>query len=336
MNIAKTAGKNKGTGFFCVSLEHIEALTKTEALTFCAYLVMACGTGGDNTTTAWSAKAISKYCGCRWQSADKAVLRLIELGIVERDLERSGPRSPKYRILNNSTVQDSPVWLPKTLVEGVTKTPPYPLTALREVDDPLLVRLLMDLYCSQNLVESGGIDPAVLRAKFDGEMVGESGAVRAWRFVSTHDTATDTISQIHLVKRDWSKFWERLRLLQALNLVERAWFLMNKEGGEPLAAFGMTQEEGAVYRKLYTYALHEVCKSSIFKEETPWILPVMAHIKEPFLQGLFRLKYRPHTKLTAAWWGNNVELNNAYLARFGLEDKKEVASEIGSTLGNFV
>ena len=35
------------------------------------------------------------------------------------------------------------------------------------------------------------------------------------------------------------------------------------------------------------------------------IVPVLAHIDKVQMIGLMRLRYRPHTRLTAAWWAEH-------------------------------
>lgn len=324
MSIAKTAGKDKGAGFFCVSPEHVEALTKTDTATFCAYIILSCGTGGDNSTTAWSANAVATYAGCRWGTASKAIIRLQELGIIEKNEERSGPKSPKYRICGHDTKSEDAIWLPKTLVMGVAQQAPFPLENLRSTHDPLTIRLLLSFYENQNLIDSGGVDPSLIWEEWTGEKVGESGPIRAWRFKYKHRSVDRSFGDRYKGKDSKGKpsyepFWERLSALEHMGLVESHRTLKECAEGEPLAIWGSSKEEGSAYYKLNTYALNKVCAASIFEEEqTSWVFPVIAHIKAPVLHGGVRLKFRPHTKRTAAWWAQTLELNNKYLNRFGL------------------
>ena len=318
-------------GFFCISPEHVESLTETDTATFCAYIILSCGTGGDNSTTAWSAKAVATYAGCRWGTADDAIKKLQELGIIEKDEARSGPRSPKYRINGHDTQNEDAIWLPTSLVTGVTQKGPFPLENLRSTHDPLVIRLLLSFYESQNLIESGGVDPSLIWEVWEGEKVGESGPFRAWRFKHKHRTVAHALADRYKGidgkgKPSYQPFWERLEALEHMGLVERHRTLKECNEGEPLAMFGASTEEAMVYNKLNTYALNEVCADSIFKEETRWIFPVMAHIKAPVLHGGVRLKFRPHTKRTSVWWAQMLELNERYLNRFGLlpEPPKEV------------
>lgn len=309
---------SKHSGFFCVSPEHVALLTEEGAEAFCAYLVLSCGTGGNNSTTAWSAQAVAKYCGCRWATANKAIEKLLALGIITKDQERSTPKGPKYRIADNSPALDDRIWLPKSLVEGVTGASPYPLQALRESDDPLLIRMLMDLYQSHKLIDAGGIDPEKICAKFEGEILGEQGANKAWGFKSSTATAWAALHEIHLedhLPKPFKTFWERFQLLCSLGFVTRTHVLMNKEGGDPLLSIGDTAEESETY-KVLSAAAYGLCTSrQLTKSSHSVVLPVPAHIKEPVLIGIYRMKYRPHTKATAVWWQQVTSMNQAYMAR---------------------
>lgn len=262
---------------------------------------------------------MSVYCGCRWGTAKAAVEELLGLGIIANDLERSTPKRPKYRILDNSTTMEDRIWLPKTLVEGVKKVAPYPLQPLRESDDPLLIRLLMDLYANHDLIGAGGIDPAKLCGKYEAEVIGERGANKAWGFTYKTDQVWPALSLIHKGPKHTKEhpFWGRLRALQALGFVKASQVLMNKEGGDPLLCIGDTNEEQAA-KVLLEFLAHELCTDrAVVKSNHSVVLPIPAHIKEPVLLGVFRLTFRPQTKATTVWWGQAMTTNRAYLSRYG-------------------
>jgi hypothetical protein len=58
-----------------------------------AYLVLACGTGGDNRTTSWSVKAVETYAGMGRHRAQQAIARLKEAGLIE---QQKGGTRPRY------------------------------------------------------------------------------------------------------------------------------------------------------------------------------------------------------------------------------------------------
>jgi hypothetical protein len=61
-----------------------------------AYLVVACGTGGDNRTTKWSDQAIRKYAGLSRGRTDKAMAELKASDLVRED---QGGTRPRYYIM---------------------------------------------------------------------------------------------------------------------------------------------------------------------------------------------------------------------------------------------
>ena len=48
----------------------------------------------------------------------------------------------------------------------------------------------------------------------------------------------------------------------------------------------------------------------------PQLVPVLRHLANVQMIGVARLRYRPHTKLTAAWW-HDLQMNGEkYLAQY--------------------
>jgi len=52
------------------------------------------------------------------------------------------------------------------------------------------------------------------------------------------------------------------------------------------------------------------------QKEGLWLVPVPAHLLNVAMVGIARLRYRPHTRLTAAWCRNLQETGVAYLQRY--------------------
>ena len=63
-----------------------------------SYLAIACGTGGDNRTSKWSAKAIRKRTAISRSRAPAAIAELERAGAILRD-PTSKPSRPKYKIV---------------------------------------------------------------------------------------------------------------------------------------------------------------------------------------------------------------------------------------------
>lgn len=62
-----------------------------------SYLVLACGSGGDQTTTRWSVDAITRHTGIGRPRAKQAITSLVQAGLIR--IEKGGTR-PQYSILH--------------------------------------------------------------------------------------------------------------------------------------------------------------------------------------------------------------------------------------------
>ncbi len=110
-----------------------------------AFLVLARGTGGDNTSTKWSAEAAADRLGTRWTTAKAAIAQLAASRLVTI---RKGSTRPAYTLAKKGT----PIWLPNALVDGAGSEVP-PVARLRQIQDPMALRLFVELYGEQNLRE---------------------------------------------------------------------------------------------------------------------------------------------------------------------------------------
>lgn len=81
--------------FFAVDRRAFHFVCRLGLLSAVSYLVLGCGTGGDQRTTRWSAKAVVKRTGVHWGHANEAIKRLVDSGAIEK----SGKIAlPHYRL----------------------------------------------------------------------------------------------------------------------------------------------------------------------------------------------------------------------------------------------
>ena len=73
------------------------------------------------------------------------------------------------------------IWLPNELVTGASSEIP-PLELVRQTQDPMTLRLLVDLYHSHNLREDGGLARQLLRQEYERYDVGQQGHLAIWGF----------------------------------------------------------------------------------------------------------------------------------------------------------
>ncbi|MFT4247677.1 MAG: hypothetical protein QM581_06510 [Pseudomonas sp.] len=298
----------KHNGFFAIRRDTFIQACELGVNPGTALLVLARGTGGDNITTAWSAEAASKRLGLRWTAAKEAIAALIKAGIV---IQLEG-RRPRYKLAQ----QGDAIWLPNTIVDGVGQEIP-PVHKLRQMQDPMALRLFGELYAEQNLREDGGITQAVTYRSYTREKIGQFGASVVWYFtyenawVAWGNPATDP----HFIKdankgKQGKDFFRRFAMLESAGLIEWVPYLYEGPKGEPihpLAWNGMDIEKDlyhacvAAGRALLTANQRDWLDAN---RSGGWLVPAPAHIGEVAMIGVARLKYRPHTRLTAAWWAD--------------------------------
>jgi hypothetical protein len=66
------------------------------------------------------------------------------------------------------------IWLPNALVTGAADEPP-PVELVRQCQEVMMLRLLIDLYHAQNLRDDGGISRKIIRQRYERARVGQQG-----------------------------------------------------------------------------------------------------------------------------------------------------------------
>ena len=91
--------------------------------------------------------------------------------------------SPIYKLPNPNGHQEmrNLIWLPNELVSGASDETP-PVERVRQVQDVMALRLFVDLYHAQALVEDGGIARDVTWKTYERFMVGQQGQFSVWGF----------------------------------------------------------------------------------------------------------------------------------------------------------
>jgi len=89
-------------GFFRIDRRTWAAVCELGMNPAVAYPVLACGTGGDNRTTAWSAEAVARYSGMAWKRSKPAVQELCKYGFVTQIKNSTRPR---YELLDWAEVE---------------------------------------------------------------------------------------------------------------------------------------------------------------------------------------------------------------------------------------
>lgn len=312
-----TPAGRSGRGYFVVGLDTFHKAIALGLNPACVFLVLARGSGPDDVTTAWSAEAAAKRLGIRWHAARTAIedLRRAKLVTVNR-----GSTRPAYTLAKKGDV----VTLPNALIEGVAGEL-SPVRRVRQMQDPLTLRLFVDLYAVTHLPGWGGIDPGVVRAAFTIERAGERGAFTAWRFEPSQSWLTwGDITTPHRLDADsipdggnkGSAFWQRFRMLQRDGLIQLVPMVCEGEEGEAL--FPMTPDTD-VPQEAELYAMATTAGALVAPEwadDDHNLVPLPHRMATPAVRGVYRLRYRPHTAPTRVWYAEQSRVCATYQRDF--------------------
>jgi hypothetical protein len=107
-------------------------------------------------------------------------------------------------------------------------------------------------------------------------------------------------------KNEAADFFSRLGHIAVLGLIEWVPYLFESVEGEPMfpLAWNGLPAEKELYQTAAKAGRDLLTEGQ--REHHPGILvPVLSHIAEVQLIGVARLTYRPHTRMTGAWWAEH-------------------------------
>jgi hypothetical protein len=228
------------------------------------------------------------------------------------------------------------VWLPNALIDGAADEVP-PVELIRQTRSLPAFRLLVELYAAQFLPNFGGVPRELLKMVFERVKVGEQGPFVVWGFQSKHILAGRDLFRPFLTgqftKRDDgtqrddgmdASFWPGIQTLTDLGLVEPVGMLLDGDDNEaeiihPYAMRGSEPAERELALAAHYAALPMVTDGQREWAEQhgyKWLIPVSRHIANATLIEVYRLKYRPHTAATAAWYAVMQRTTGQYLDHY--------------------
>lgn len=318
----RTRGQGKGSKFFAVGHDVWERLWAVETANrinlVLAYFVLLAGTGSDHRLTKWSAKACEQYLGMGKPRAKRAIEELSAAGLVTLT-DTATRMAPQYQLPELPRDAD-PIFLPVQLVTGFSGETPV-LRRIKETGDPMLLRMLIDLYGLVALDATFGVPISNLRegGPSDGQTatrkIASIGANAVWAITSgPMRSGGGEWASRHYVpaknrsKGDWALFWERLDLLKQMGALYFEPWLFDSEllDAEPL----MPLDPAGFYRlddpdaeaKLTTLAL-DASRALIGEErgylldgsDAQYFVPLPLHHQQPTLRHVARLRVEADT-----------------------------------------
>jgi hypothetical protein len=222
------------------------------------------------------------------------------------------------------------VWLPNAVVEGAADEVP-PLALLRQMQDVRRLRLFVALYDSSDLPNDGGVSRFSLRQNHTLTKVSERGASTIWGFGS--GTSTTSSGELHKPfltgklneeRKDLglTDFWASLSALEDCGLLEFIPHVFESEKPEAEMLHAYPVKDGACepWERSVALAAHAAGVVCIAVGQKEWavqqarhLLPVPSHIANLAVIGIARLRYRPQTRMTAAWFARSKASSEAWL-----------------------
>ncbi len=355
-NIPETAPKRKrgeGTGgrFFVLDRGQWEKIwtipTANRMNLALAYLVLLAGTGADHRMTKWSTNSISDHTGMRKDAARTAIGELLTAKLIERAPTWTAT-FPHHHITAGKAKAEAEaevIFLPVGLVTGLTGTDTSILCRMRETGDPLLLRLLIDLYGAVTTDAPFAVALPKMRWYRDttnGEAAAEKalemGAHAIWELADVFTRQSEGLERSHyLVKGEKApKFWDRLQLLEKTGAIYWEPWLCSSATADADPIYPLTPDDKVkawadlAARQLLTGAAGEREWKSDAHPGTLAVLPV--HHQSPAIQYLMRLRIEADTPGRRGAYGERTRIVGHWIEQYDRLAKEAAKGQFSNPL----
>jgi len=306
----------KTRDLFFVDLEQFDRAIALGMNAAVSYLLLARGTGRDHSTTAWGINSIEQRTGIGRRRAKIAVGALCSQDLARP--KRVG-RYPGYALTLGET--GALACLPNTIVDGASDEIP-PVERLRRIGSVEALRMLVRAYGHHDLADNGGLDWRLVRTTFQMTEVTTRGRYRILGFSSGEKTGKweDPLrAPFAQTPEGNSKYWEAHTVLIEEGLLEEVPHLVEGDTDEseiimplPLAGsrVGTEVERGiaaAIDEALEVLFSDDAARGFYFElQNFEHVAIVPDSFPQAALVGVFRLRYRPHNRVTAQWFAQQA------------------------------
>jgi hypothetical protein len=230
-------------------------------------------------------------------------------------------------------VPDKPqhVWLPNAIVDGAGDETP-PLALLRQMQDVRRLQLFVALYDNHNLPNDGGISRVFLYQKHTMSKVGQRGSFTVWGFIPADVTCSGGGSPLPKMflkgqkgedGKDfgWGDFWLALDGLKDCGLVDFIPHVFESDEPEAEMLHAYPIDDGAcepweLSAAIAAHAAGMACSTAGQREwavqQARHLLLMSSHVAKLAVIGIARLRYRPRTRMTAAWFAKSKEQSETW------------------------
>ncbi len=229
------------------------------------------------------------------------------------------------------------IWLPNEFVTGAASEV-APLERLRQTQEIMALRLAVDCYYAQHLRDDGGVSKDIVRETYHRWEVGRQGEMTVWGFRQKGKTVwmQSKITKPHCrSEKDLTQeerdagyntaidFFSRLELLEDAGVIECVPHLCEGDGREAEVIHPLRWGGVEGIEKALGLAAHEAGEAMLTEQQRDWarseglwLVPVPRHMRNVQVIGIARLRYRPRTALTSAWWADQQSKGKRHLERY--------------------
>ena len=273
-----------------------------------AYVIMACGSQGNNRTTAWSVQAVSKYADITRMRAERAIKEL-EGAELTRKIKQGS--KPLYSLAQSpDQTEEDKIYLPNSIVTGVGEEEP-PIQRLRQMRDTTYLMVFCLLYYIQDLENYGGMPLEMMQDKnspletlFTGDVIDIQWVESSGFELSWHWYGSSIFSYYGIDFNDFSEIFFDLRREGLLEVYGVVFESPDHDAEYLCSTFG------------YSY-IEELDKQRRVKMRTIKAWPKNGNyilspirVKNPTIKSVCRMTYRPHTGKTSRWLAIHLRRNN--------------------------
>jgi hypothetical protein len=300
--------------FFAIGADEFSTACDLGLRPAVSLLVMARGTGKDNSTTSWSAQAIFEKTGIAWRRAKEAIEALVAADIVK--VLKAG-KTPRYKI--SKPKEDSKlIWLPNELIDGAGSEVP-PVTKLRETGELILLKKFVQLYSEHDIDNDGGLPRSLVWQTYSRETICPIGPFILYGFEpgDTRAIATGLLAEFNGVEDAVGNkgAWIILSPLVNLGLLQKVSYLAESDEHDSELIYPINDETNQAIGVIYNW-LEETGGGGFARQIDSYRETGVApkHIGKAAMVGLYRMTYRPKTGKTSRWWALERDQTEAMVA----------------------
>ncbi|MBV6823848.1 hypothetical protein [Pseudomonas sp. PD9R] len=300
--------------FFAIGADEFAAACDLGIKPAVSLLVMARGTGKDNSTTSWSAQAIFEKAGIAWRRAKEAIEALVAADIVK--VLKTG-KKPRYKI---SKPKDDAklIWLPNELIDGAGGEVP-PVTKLRETGELVLLQKFVELYAEHDIDNDGGLPRSLVWQTYSRETICPIGPFILYGFESEEMRARPSgpFAEFSGVKDAAGNegAWVVLSPLASMGLLQKVSYIAESDECDSEFIYPVNDETNQAIGVIHSW-LEENGGDGFARQIGVYGAIGLApkHIGKAAMVGLYRMTYRPKTGKTSRWWALERDQTEAMVA----------------------